>query len=64
MIFPLMLQRDFVNSSLMPTAFERSVQKGFDRVSGFLLTDKSTGHDKDVGIVVRTCQACDFFLPA
>ena len=52
MIYPLFLQRDFVNSSYVPTAFERGVQKGFDSASGFLLTDKSTGHDKYIGIVM------------
>ena len=43
-------QRNFVNPALMPTAFERGAQKGFDRMSGFLLTDKSAGHYEYVGI--------------
>lgn len=57
-------QRNFVNPALMPTAFERGVQKGFDRMSGFLLTDKSAGHYEYVGIIVLACETCYLFLPA
>ena len=49
-------QRNFVNPALMPTAFERGAQKGFDRMSGFLLTDKSAGHYEYVGIIVLACE--------
>ena len=48
----------------MPTAFERGAQKGFDRMSGFLLTDKSAGHYEYVGIIVLACETCYLFLPA
>ena len=64
MIIPLFLQRDLVNTSYVSTSFERGVQKGLDGAFSFLLTDKPTGHDKYVGIIVFTSQSCNFFLPA
>ena len=57
-------QRDFVYPALMPATFEGGVQEGFERVGSFLLTDKSAGHYKNVGIVVFACETSYLFLPA
>ena len=48
----------------MPATFEGGVQEGFERVGSFLLTDKSAGHYKNVGIVVFACETSYLFLPA
>ena len=57
-------QRDFVYPALMPATFEGGVQEGLERVGSFLLTDKSAGHYKNVGIVVFACETSYLFLPA
>lgn len=64
MIIPLFLQRDFVDPPYVSASFKWSIQKGFDSAFSFLLTDKPTGHDEYVGIIVFTSQSCNLFLPA
>ncbi len=48
----------------MATALKRSVKKSINHALSFICRHKTTRHNQDIRIVVRTCEASDFFHPA
>ncbi len=59
-----LFHRNFINSFLMTSTFKLAFKELCHDFVGFFIGHKSSGHDKDVCIVVLTCQTCYFGFPA
>lgn len=59
----LSFYRNFIDTALMPAALEIGIEKSLHNATSRIMIDKATGHDTDIGIVVLTCQTCDFLYP-
>ena len=57
------MNRDFVNTTLMTTAFKIGSEEGADDIEGFLLRDEVSRHTEHIGIVMLTRQFSERSIP-
>ena len=55
---------DFVNATLVATAFEIGAEENVDNGNGFVITQESSRERQHIGIVVATREACNLRSPA